>query len=67
MKRACIILNETAGHATGIETRLAPLVAKYNCQFFVRRDGESGEDQARRAVDEGFDRLVVAGGDGTLN
>ncbi|MDA1051097.1 MAG: diacylglycerol kinase family lipid kinase [Planctomycetota bacterium] len=67
MKRACIILNETAGQATGIEQRLAPLVGRNQCEVCIRREGETVEVQARRAVDEGFERIIVAGGDGTLN
>jgi len=67
MKRSCIILNETAGHATGIKDRLAPLVAEYRCEFSTKREGESAEGHARRVVDEGFERIVVAGGDGTLS
>ncbi|MEX0819592.1 MAG: diacylglycerol kinase family protein, partial [Pirellulaceae bacterium] len=67
MKRACIILNETAGKATGTKERLSPLVEKYRCEFCIKRDGESVEDQVQRAVAEGFERIVVAGGDGTLN
>jgi len=67
MKRACIILNETAGQATGIKDRLAPFVREYWCEFSAKREGESAEGHARRVVDEGFERIVVAGGDGTLS
>lgn len=67
MKRACIILNETAGQASGSRQRLAPLAAKYHGKFVTPREGESVEQLARRAVAEGFERLVVAGGDGTLS
>ncbi|MBI2477367.1 MAG: diacylglycerol kinase family lipid kinase [Planctomycetia bacterium] len=67
MKRACIILNETAGQATGVKERLATLVKAYPCDFCIKRHGETVEEQARRAVGEGFERIVVAGGDGTLN
>ncbi len=67
MKRACIIMNETAGQGTGTKQRLAPLVARYQCEFCTQRDGESVEELSRRAVAEGFERIVVAGGDGTLN
>lgn len=67
MKRACIILNETAGQAGGMRDRLAPLAKRYHCEFCTKREGESVEDQARRAVREGYDRIVVAGGDGTLS
>ena len=67
MKRACIILNETAGRTAGTKQRLAPLVEKYHCEFRTKLDDESPEQQARRVVDEGFQRIIVAGGDGTLN
>ncbi len=67
MKRTCIILNETAGQATGIKDRLARVVAGHRCEFSAKRDGESVEAHARRVVDEGFERIVVAGGDGTLS
>jgi YegS/Rv2252/BmrU family lipid kinase len=67
MKRASIILNETAGHAAGIRERLNPLLKREQCEFCTKRPGESVEELARRAVSEGFERIVVAGGDGTLN
>lgn len=67
MKRACIILNETAGHAFGVKARLAPLLKTYRCEFCTKGPDESVEEQARRAVSEGFERIVVAGGDGTLS
>ncbi|MBC8352658.1 MAG: diacylglycerol kinase family lipid kinase [Planctomycetes bacterium] len=67
MKHACIILNETAGHAGGIKHRLSPLVREHQVEVFTKRDGESTEEQARHAVGEGFERIVVAGGDGTVS
>ncbi|MCA9122053.1 MAG: diacylglycerol kinase family lipid kinase [Planctomycetaceae bacterium] len=67
MKRSCLILNKSAGQATGIRERLTPLLIGRNCHIHDKRDGEAVESQARRAVNEGFERIIVAGGDGTLN
>jgi len=67
MKRACIILNESAGRAAGIRDRLNSLLTRKQCEFCTKRPDESVEELAHRAVSEGFERIVVAGGDGTLN
>jgi diacylglycerol kinase (ATP) len=67
MKQACIILNENAGHAFGIKQCLSPLIEQHPCELCTKHDDESVEEQVKRAVHEGFTRIVVAGGDGTLN
>ena len=65
--RECVIVNPNAGSAeeiAAIEARLAQDPARE----IVRTTGP-GEAVvlARRAAQEGFDRVVAAGGDGTLN
>lgn len=60
-------MNETAGQASGVRDRLAPLVKGYDCEFRTKQDSETVKQLARRVVEEGFERIVIAGGDGTLN
>ena len=62
--RQCVILNPNAGSATEIHAQLARLGE--HALFETREPGDAARF-AQRAVDEGFDRVVAAGGDGTLN
>lgn len=67
MKRTCIIFNKAAGQASDLHRRLSRVVTQRGSELCAKREDESIEQQARRAIDEGFKRIVVAGGDGTLN
>jgi len=63
----CIILNPNAGspdELTALRSHL-PLLGPYT----VRQAAQPGDAErlARRAVDEGFDTVIAAGGDGTAN
>lgn len=70
MPRCCFIVNPTAGHGRALKTwkRVEPLAAtlgEYGVKFTERP--RHGEELARQAAAEGFDRVIVMGGDGTLN
>lgn len=70
MARVCFIVNPTAGHGRALKTwkRVEPLVAslgEYAVKFTNRP--RHGEELARQAAQEGWDRVVSMGGDGTLN
>ena len=69
--RVCFIVNPTAGHGRALTTwkRIEPLAATlveaYSVKFTERP--RHGEELAREAAAEGFDRVIALGGDGTLN
>lgn len=66
-RKPCVILNPNAGSAAqvaGVLSRLSRLDDVII--HLTQRDGHARE-LARRAVDEGFDLIVAAGGDGTAN
>lgn len=70
MPRCCFIVNPTAGHGRAQQTweRIKPLASslgEYGVKFTQRP--RHGEELARQAAAEGYDRVVVVGGDGTLN
>ncbi|HYF78436.1 MAG TPA: diacylglycerol kinase family protein [Symbiobacteriaceae bacterium] len=70
MPRVCFIVNPTAGHGRALKTwkRIEPLVAslgEYGVKF--TEHPRHGEELARQAAAEGYDRVVALGGDGTLN
>src|SRR5262245_61094358 len=69
-RRLCIIHNPTAGARR--QRRLAAVLAAFrelSCQVELRRTAGAGdgENLAVAAAREGFDAIVVAGGDGTIN
>lgn len=70
MPRVCFIVNPTAGHGRALATwqRLEP-VARSLGQYGVKftQQARHGEQLAREAAAEGYDRVVAMGGDGTLN
>lgn len=70
MSRVCFIVNPTAGHGRALKTwkRVEPVAATlgdYAVKF--TKHPRHGEDLAREAARDGFDRVVALGGDGTLN
>lgn len=70
MPRVCFIVNPTAGHGRALKTwkRIEPLASslgEYSVKFTERP--RHGEELARQAALEGYDRVAALGGDGTLN
>jgi diacylglycerol kinase (ATP) len=70
LSRVCFIVNPTAGFGRALKTwkRIEPLAAslgEYGVKFTERV--RHGEVLAREAAQEGYDRVVAVGGDGTLN
>lgn len=70
MPRVCFIVNPIAGRGQALERwrQIEPLAARlgeYGVKF-TERPGH-GTDLARLAIQEGYDRVVSIGGDGTLN
>lgn len=65
--RICLIFNPKAGTAERIKDVLPHVAGGTRCELRpTSRDLMAGQI-ARQAVDEGFDRIVVAGGDGTVS
>ena len=62
--KQCIILNPNASTAAKAQDRLAAIGSH---QLLVTREPGDATRFARQAVDEGYERVVAAGGDGTLN
>ncbi len=65
--RACLIFNPRAGNAEQIKKLLPPLLAEHRCE--LRETAAAGDAKriARQAVQEGIERLIVTGGDGTIS
>ncbi len=66
--KTCFVLNPNAGGAGEVRKALDEVLALRD-DVVLRETEESGDAGriARRAIDDGFDRLVALGGDGTLN
>lgn len=62
--RHCIILNPHAGSASTIGSLRDSLGS---CTFFETQQPGDATRLARRALEEGYTRVIAAGGDGTLN
>ena len=68
MTETIVILNPTAGspeHVRSWQERIESLAG--DCAVRVTAHPGEAEALARRAVEEGFTRIVAAGGDGTVN
>lgn len=72
--RTCLIINPVAGRKAGLTTNalgvddVTALLAKHEIEaevFCTERAGH-GTDLARKAVEEGYTRIIAAGGDGTV-
>jgi diacylglycerol kinase (ATP) len=66
--KTCLILNPNAGSAGDVRQALDEVLDGRD-GVVVRETAEAGDAGriAREAIDEGFGRVVAAGGDGTLN
>lgn len=68
MERTCVILNPHAGRAEAVTEVLRRTAGRLEGIEIRKTDGAGDARRlAARAVEEGFGRLVAAGGDGTLN
>ena len=68
MTDTIVILNPTAGspeHIRSWQERIESLAG--DCPVRITADSGGAEALARRAVEEGFTRIVAAGGDGTVS
>ena len=72
MKRARIIYNPTSGREA-IRRDLVDILNVYEqagyetSAFATTPEPNSALNEARRAAEDGFDLLIAAGGDGTIN
>lgn len=64
--RSVLIFNPRSGTAERIKDFLMQLDRKHRCEFRPSSQAEDIRAIAREAVKEGFDRIIVAGGDGTV-
>lgn len=66
----CVVMNGSSGKRRGREgeRELRALLEAHAMRFDVRTPGRGGdiENEARRALAEGFGTIVAAGGDGTI-
>ncbi|MEY2479078.1 MAG: diacylglycerol kinase [Verrucomicrobiota bacterium] len=65
--KSCIILNPMSGRAKNIERLRRKFRENGLTNLLVTRKRGAAEKFAQRAIAEGYDRIIVAGGDGTLN
>jgi len=66
MKKTCILLNASAGSASRIERELRRAAEGPACELCATESPQDSVRAARRAIEEGVERLVVAGGDGSI-
>jgi diacylglycerol kinase (ATP) len=67
MDKTCIILNPAAGKARDLEDVVARLARVPNAEIRISSKPGSAARFASAALRKGFDLVVAAGGDGTLN
>ncbi len=65
--KTCLIFNPQAGTAARIKDFLLHLTGPQRCELRPTSLDYGAADIAQEAVSEGFDRLLVAGGDGTIS
>jgi len=63
--KQCVILNINAGSAEALDQQICERIGSH-ALFIAEKPGDA-EQTARRAVEDGFDRVIAGGGDGTLN
>ncbi len=64
--RVCLIFNPGAGTAERIKDFLLHLTGEHRCELRPTAAGGDAGKIAGEAVGDGFDRIIVAGGDGTV-
>lgn len=65
--RICLIVNENAGSADLSERLSQAVKASGDVTCWRSKEQGDGVDLARKAAEEGFEVVVAAGGDGTIN
>ena len=69
--KALLILNPTAGRGTpvGAEDRIGHALRRHGieCQIMLTERAGDGNALARKAAEEGYEVVIAAGGDGTVN
>ncbi|MFG0331520.1 MAG: diacylglycerol/lipid kinase family protein [Phycisphaerales bacterium] len=66
-RKALVIWNPNAGRTDESDAWLRALTDRPNTTICQPENEDAGRACAQRAIDEGFDLLVAAGGDGTIN
>lgn len=64
--KMCLIANDHAGSGCKAHA-IEPFSTRKDCEVRLSSSHTNVSQLARRAVDDGFDRIIVAGGDGTLS
>lgn len=65
-RRPCCILNPTAGSVAALPAEVLNR-ASSAAEFIELSDDFGPADAARRAIERGFQRIIMAGGDGTIH
>ncbi len=65
-KKPYLILNPKSGNGRAIKAKTPHAAEKMGIKVLIMKKGESVEDLARKAVDEGADVLGISGGDGSI-
>jgi YegS/Rv2252/BmrU family lipid kinase len=64
--RACLIFNPHAGTAEQVKHALRDASTEHHCELRATSAAGDAEQFARQAIQDGVDRIIVAGGDGTV-
>lgn len=67
MKRTCLIFNARAGAANNLEVLFRRFMAAPQCDFRATSDAGEVKAQVESAIEQGAERIIVAGGDGTVS
>lgn len=65
--RHCLIYNPQAGTADRLKEFILQLKPEHRCELWPTFPQAGAKPLARKAIDEGFDRIIAAGGDGTIS
>lgn len=65
--RHCLIYNPKAGTAERLKDFLIQMQPEHRCELRPTFPSHGAKQIAREAIDEGFDRVIAAGGDGTVS